>query len=288
VKRLNRSLIFGFLFGIVAIAVAISKEIDGMSAAVFFHPVGIIAVFGGIIATALISAPVSELSRIFMRTYYVIAYPRNNFMPTLREALRVSVGLNRDSQYLETNSDSVKNVMLKDGLAFLAMGYKTEDIRKFLEVKRDQNESSLGECSVFYYSMAKMGPAFGLLGTLIGLIILLYYHMSSGNMDKIASSMGIALTATLYGVGVANLIFSPLADYLQYNAERGAMQDTLIVEAVIQIKERRHPVYLLQALKSFVPREDYAEVDSLMQSEILRADNANVAPKKGGDGKKAS
>jgi chemotaxis protein MotA len=287
-KRLNRSLIFGFLFGIIAITWAISMEIDGMSAAVFFHPVGLVAVFGGIFATALVSAPIHELRRIASRTYYAILYPRNDYMPTLREAMKISIGLNRDSQFMETHADKIQNVMIKDGMSFVSMGYKTEDIRKFLEIKRDQNEASLGECSVFFYSMAKMGPAFGLLGTLVGLIILLYYHMSSGNMDKIASSMGIALTATLYGVGVANLLFSPLADYMQYNAERGSIQDTMIVEAVAQIKERRHPVYLLQALKSYMPREDYPEIERMMQTELLKQDSASASPKKGGDGKKAA
>ena len=129
--------------------------------------------------------------------------------------------------------------------------------------------------------MAKMGPAFGLLGTLIGLIILLYYHMSSGNMEKIASSMGIALTATLYGVGIANFVFSPLADYLQYNADRGATLDAMIVEAVIQIKERKHPVYLLQALKSYVPREDYPTIDRIMQNELLKQDSSPTPKQKG-------
>ena len=287
-KRLNRSLIAGILLGTLAIVFAIGIEIDGMSAAVFFHPVGVIAVFGGIFATALMSAPVHELGRIFKRTYYVIMYPRNNHMPTLREALRLSIGLNRDSQYLETAENTLENVMLRDGISLISMGYKTDDIRRFLDIKKDQNEAALGECSVFYYSMAKMGPAFGLLGTLIGLIILLYYHMSSGNMDKVASSMGIALTATLYGVGVANLIFSPLADYLQYNAERGAVQDAMIVEAVMQIKERRHPVYMLQALKSYMPREDYPEIDRIMQSELLKTDANASQGGKGGDGRRAA
>ncbi len=287
-KRFNRSLIFGFLFGIVSIVVAIGLEIDGMSAAVFLHPVGIIAVFGGIFATALISAPLHELGRIVQRSYFVIVYPRNDYMPTLREALGVSIGLNRDSQFLDGAEKTLNNAMLRDGISLISMGCKTDDIRRLLDIKKDQNESALGECSVFYYSMAKMGPAFGLLGTLIGLIILLYYHMSSGNMEKVASSMGIALTATLYGVGVANFIFSPLADYLQYNAERGAVQDAMVVEAVMQIKERRHPVYLLQALKSYMPREDYPEIDRIMQSELLKNDQ-NASPiGKGGDGRSAA
>jgi chemotaxis protein MotA len=285
-RRTNRSLIFGLLFGVLAIATAIIYEIDGMSARVFLHPVGLVAVFGGLIATALISAPLHQLQRILQRTWYVILYPRNNYLPNLRESLWVSVGLSRDSQFIEVNSTKVQNAMLRDGLSLISMGYKSEDIRRLLEVKKDQNETSLGECSVFYYSLAKMGPAFGLLGTLVGLIIMLYYHMSSGNMEKIASSMGIALTATLYGVGIANLILSPLADYLQYNADHCAMQDNMIIEAVIQIKERRHPVYLLQALKAYMPREDYSDVDRLLQTELLRPDSESGA--KGGSGKAAA
>ena len=284
-RRINKSLIIGLLLGFGAIVSAVFIEIDGMSARVFFHPVGVIAVFGGIIATALISSPFSEILRIFQRTWYVIRFPRNDFMPNLRESIWVSIGLSRDSQFVEVNGQKIKNAMLRDGLALISMGYKSEDIRRLLEIKKDQNESSLGECSVFYYSMAKMGPAFGLLGTILGLIIMLYYHMSSGNMEKIASSMGIALTATLYGVGVANLLLSPLADYLQYNAESCAKQDSMVIEAVVQIKERRHPVYLLQALKAYMPREDYPEVDRIMQDELLRHDTNG---KKNGGGSKAA
>ncbi len=285
-RRTNRSLIFGLMFGITIIAAAIYVEIDGMSAKVFLHPVGITAVFGGILSTALISAPSHHLWRMLQRTWYVIRFPRNNFLPNLREALQVSIGLNKDSQFLEIHGPKIQNAMLRDGVALISMGYKTEDIRRLLDIKKDQNEAALGECAVFYYSLAKMGPAFGLLGTLIGLIIMLYYHMSAGNMDKIASSMGIALTATLYGVGIANLVLSPLADYLQYNSEHCAMQDSMVIEAVVQIKERRHPVYLLQALKSYMPREDYPEVDRIMQTELLGKDIAGN--KKGDSGRSAA
>ena len=83
-RRTNRSLIIGLLLGFGAIASAVFIEIDGMSPRVFFHPVGIIAVFGGIFATALISAPLSEIARIFQRTWYVIRFPRNDFIPNLR------------------------------------------------------------------------------------------------------------------------------------------------------------------------------------------------------------
>lgn len=187
---------------------------------------------------------------------------------TLRDILRVSIGINKDVLYLEKLDAEVGNIMFRDGLSMVAMGFKGDDIRRLLEIKKEQNEASLSQCSVLFFNISKMGPAFGLLGTLVGLVILLYYHMGAGNMEKVASSMGVALTATLYGVGLSNLVFQPLAEYLQYNTERGAALDAMVIEGVVQIKERRHPIYLAQTLKAYVPREDYVDIDRIMQQEM--------------------
>ncbi len=267
-KRMNRTLIIGILLGFSIVTFGILYEIDGMSPKVFLHPVSILVVIGGTIAASLISMPFKELMRVFSRTYYAIKYPKNDFTSTLREIVRVSVSTNKDVLQLEKEISVIKNAMLREGLNFISMGFKTEDIKRYMEIKKDQNENALAECSISFFSMAKLGPAFGLLGTLIGLIILLYYHMGEGNMEKVASSMGVALTATLYGVGLANLIFAPLGDYMQYNAERCAELDNMIIEGVLQIKERRHPVYLLQALKAYLPREDYHILDEIMKQEL--------------------
>jgi chemotaxis protein MotA len=102
----------------------------------------------------------------------------------------------------------------------------------------------------------------------MGLVILLYYHMGGGNIDKVASSMGVALTATLYGVGMANLFFGPLAEYMQSMAEKSFLLDTLVIEGAVLIKERKHPVFLVQALKSYMPREDFERFDALIRDEI--------------------
>ena len=287
-RKINLSLIVGLLVGVMSIVAAIATEVTGGQAAVFLHPVGLIVVFGGIFGSALISSPSKETLRILTRTYYTIIRPRDDFMPVFKEAVAFSIGINRDSMYLENNVETVKNAMLKDGLSLILMGYKQDDIKRFLEIKQEENESSLGQCSVFYFGLAKMGPAFGLIGTLVGLIILLYFNMSTGNMDKVASSMGIALTATLYGVMSANLLFSPLADYMQYSAEMVMKQDSLVIEAIMQIKDRKHPVYLAQALKCYLPRDDYRKIDAIMNTELLRQDSPGTKTQKGQNGQKAA
>jgi chemotaxis protein MotA len=200
-----------------------------------------------------------------------VRFPKDEFIGTLREVIKVSVGVNKDVLYLEKLDSAVGNSMFRDGLALVGMGFKADDIRKLMEIKKAQNEAALAQCSVMFFNMAKMGPAFGLLGTLVGLIILLYYHMGEGNMEKIASSMGVALSATLYGVGLANLIFQPLAEYMQYNAERGAALDDMVIEGTVQIRERRHPIYLVQTLKAYMPREEYDAIERVMREEMAAA-----------------
>jgi chemotaxis protein MotA len=278
-KRFNLTLAFGLLLGILIIFGSVAYEIDGASAAVFVHPVAIFIVFGGTLTVSFISTPIDDLKRIVTRTIYVIRFPRNDFRETLRDILHVSVGSSKDVLFLEKFNKTVHNAMFRDGLVLIGMGFKSEEIRRFLEIKKNQNEGALAQCAVLFFNMAKTGPAFGLLGTLVGLIILLYYHMGSGDMAKVASSMGVALTATLYGVGLANLIFQPLAEYMQYNAENGAALDDMVIEGTIQIKERRHPIYLLQALKAYMPREDYDVVERIMKEEMNDANKKS--PSKG-------
>jgi len=275
--RFNKAFLLGSVLGLAVVWLALKLELGGNSVKIFVNPVAILIVFGGTLACALVSLPFQDLWRVIERTWYAVRNPKTDFLGTAVQVIRLSVETNRDQLYLEKAESIVGHVMLKDSVQLINMGFKSEDLRRFLEVRRDQNESALNQASIFYFSLSKLGPALGLVGTLIGLVILLYYHMGGGNIDKVASSMGVALTATLYGVAMANLIFGPLAEYMQLTAEKSYLLDTLVIEGVVQIKERKHPVYLVQVLKSYIPREDFAKFDLLVRQEIKRKGESAMA-----------
>lgn len=272
-RRANLSILMGLILGVAVLTGAIIMEIKGESATVFMHPVAALIVLGGSLACSLIFSPMSELIRIAQRTYYAIRFPKNDYLGTIRDIVKMSVGVSKDVMYIEKAESDIRNMMFRDGLQLIIMGFKADDIRRFMEVRRDQNEFGVNQCSVLYFNLAKLGPALGLVGTLLGLVILLYYHMGGDNIAQVASSMGVALTATLYGVAFANLIFGPLSEYMQYIAEKGILLDTLIIEGIVMIKERKHPIYLVQALKSYIPREDFEAVDEIMKQEMVGAKN---------------
>jgi chemotaxis protein MotA len=100
------------------------------------------------------------------------------------------------------------------------------------------------------------------LGTLLGLIALLYFQMASQDMSRIASSMGVALTATLYGVSLSNLIFGPLGEYLHSCAQKSARLDEIVLDGALMLRERRGPVYMLQSLRVSLPRHALTEFDN--------------------------
>ena len=276
-RRINSAFLVGAALAAFIIYFALKFELGANSILIFLNPVALAIVVGGTFACAMMSVPFKDFYRIVERTYYAIRFPKTDFLGTAAQLVRLSVGSNRDVLHLEKAEDTVQNVMLKDSIQLINMGFKGEDLRRFMEVRRDQNESSLNQASIFYFSLSKLGPALGLVGTLIGLVILLYYHMGGGNIDKVASSMGVALTATLYGVGLSNLLFGPLAEYMQLSAEKSFLLDTLVIEGVVQIKDRKHPVYLVQALKSYMPREDFSAFDALIRNEISSPREAAAA-----------
>jgi chemotaxis protein MotA len=98
--------------------------------------------------------------------------------------------------------------------------------------------------------MGRFAPAFGMIGTLMGLVMML------GNMrdpSKIGSGMAVALLTTLYGALAANILFLPVAEKLKYTSKREVLAMELIFRGVLALQEGEHPRIIEQKLKTFHP-----------------------------------
>jgi chemotaxis protein MotA len=102
-------------------------------------------------------------------------------------------------------------------------------------------------------TMAVFAPAFGMLGTLFGLIHMLYGLGSSG-IAEIGAAMGFAMITTLYGIVAANLFLKPLAMKLERRHQQEYSVNHMLCEALLLVQERRHPSLILDALESFGPQ----------------------------------
>ncbi|NRA87877.1 MAG: MotA/TolQ/ExbB proton channel family protein [Rhizobiales bacterium] len=144
----------------------------------------------------------------------------------------------------------IEDDFLKKGVQYIADGYEDDVIRENLERERDQNLTRLAEGQRFYKALTDSAPAFGMIGTLVGLVAML------GNMEdpsKIGPSMAVALLTTLYGAVIANVICQPVADKLDAKFIVEEVNQSMIIDGVIQIRNNASPDLIKEALAAYLP-----------------------------------
>jgi len=127
--------------------------------------------------------------------------------------------------------------------------------------------------------MGSYAPAFGMLGTLIGLVNMLF-SMSDGGFDTIGLNMAVALITTFYGLILANLLFKPIATKLEDRTEQRVRTLGMALEAVNLISQQRTPSYIRETLYSFL-----ADYDDEVMGNSGNAGNAGNTGNTGNAGK---
>ena len=144
----------------------------------------------------------------------------------------------------------VDDPFLKRGVRMIADGFSSEAIRTSLERERDLDYERIHHGHVIFKAFGEAAPGMGMVGTLIGLVSM-FGHMD--DPKKIGPGMAIALLTTLYGAVFANVLCLPIADKLAGRAEEEGTNRTLIIEALIMIREGKNPATMRDELASFLP-----------------------------------
>ena len=143
-----------------------------------------------------------------------------------------------------------KDPLLYHGMQLLVTGYKPEKLRVMLESEVETTfERNLIQADILR-TMAAIAPAFGMIGTLVGLIVML--DNMAGDPTRLGKGLAIALLTTLYGVMLAQFIFKPAARKLQQKEEMLRFRNHLIVEGLVLLSEQRSPMVIQDALNCFL------------------------------------
>src|SRR3569833_1169353 len=142
--------------------------------------------------------------------------------------------------------------ILAKGIRYVADGYDLEFIRDNLERDRDNFLMHLDEGSKIYRAIGDCAPAFGMIGTLIGMVQM-FANMT--DPSKLGPFMATALLATLYGALVANLFCLPFADKLHGKLLDEETNRTLIIDGVLMIRESKSPTLVREMLLAYLPEK---------------------------------
>lgn len=150
---------------------------------------------------------------------------------------------------LEEAANNIEDEFLKKGIMLIVDGTDPELVRSILETELSSVDARHGEKVNFWANWAGMGPAWGMIGTLVGLVNMLY------NMDDMASigpNMAVALLTTLYGSLLANWICVPISFKLKMNNGIEVKMKEVMVEGLLSIQAGENPRVIEEKLKSFL------------------------------------
>lgn len=251
----------------VAVSLIVSSiALGGGSFAAFIDLPSALIVLGGAMAAALVSFPLRNFASVFRVTAKSLFYRLESVPQLSDEIVRLAELARRQGLLsLETQLTNIRHPFLLLGVQLAIDGTRPEATEDILRTElsavahRHRDGKGVIDC------MGRFSPAFGMIGTLMGLVMML------GNMrdpSKIGSGMAVALLTTLYGALAANVVFLPIAEKLKFTSRQELLAMELIVRGVLAIQAGEHPRVIEQKLKSFDPDRSLSEIRPTIRQEI--------------------
>lgn len=159
---------------------------------------------------------------------------------------------------LEEAANDLEDEFMKKGILLIVDGTDPDLVRSIMDTELVSIEGRHKKVIKFWEDLGSMGPAWGMIGTLVGLVNML---QNMSDPSSIGPAMSVALLTTLYGSILANWICAPVANKLKVNNETEMMLKEIMIEGLLSIQAGENPRVIEEKLKSFLPPKDRALTD---------------------------
>lgn len=167
----------------------------------------------------------------------------------IQEAIHIADAA-RKGGLLSLESIEVSHPFMEKGIQMLVDGHDSEVLQKALKKDMDVTTERHNLGIRFFQAIGELGPAMGMVGTLLGLVQML---SSMEDPKAIGPAMAIALLATLYGAVLSNMLAFPIADKLRLRADEERMNQSLILDALNGIQAGQNPRVIEEVLNKYLP-----------------------------------
>lgn len=224
--------------------------IIGGQLGLYFNLASFFIVVGGTMGAAMISFGIDRLAVVWK----VLNVSLRSKQKKPEEIIEALVDLSLKSKLkgllsLQEDEEEASVLFLRHALGLLVDGYPVAQIRDFLNAEMFFFRMRRDEIERILKTLGESSPAFGLVGSIVGLIAML---AGVGDTATILSTVPIALTSTLYGLLLANFFFLPLMAHIQERTDHELLLQKIIIEGVVAIGSNLHPRTLEMKLKSLL------------------------------------
>ncbi len=244
---MDLSSVIGLVAGIAVVIVTIS--LSGSLAGYVDIP-SIVCTFGGAIAMTVMAFPAAKLKEGLAAVKYVFYYSEMNAESIIKSIIDLAnIARKEGLLALEEAAQELKDDFLQKGILLIVDGTDPELVRNILETElafvEDRHKSNQG----VYEYLASIGPGFGMLGTLIGLINML---ANLSDPSTVGPNMAVAIITTFYGSIIQNMFCNPVINKLKLRSSQESLLKEVMLEGMLSIQAGENPRIIEEKLKAFM------------------------------------
>jgi len=250
----NFGTLIGFVVAFTVFAASVVMSFRNAHVLIDVHA-GLI-VLGGTFAVALICFPMKQISSL-LRVFFkrLLGRSRRDYGAIIRDLVLLAEAHKRGTKAFEAAATKVQDPFLKDSAEMLFWArteISDEELRDLLETAVDTHYKLYTDEARIFRTMARFPPAFGLMGTTMGMIALLQSLGGADAKNMIGPAMAIALVATLYGLILTNFVFIPIAENLTKQTQEDLVARNIVVEGIMLIHAGKPTRYIEEKTKRFL------------------------------------
>jgi chemotaxis protein MotA len=278
---MNPSTLIGIAASLMLLAGVLAWSVD--PTATFLNLPGLAIVLVGTLAAGFISYPLREVVRVVRLVGLVFRHERSQAETDIQDLVQLArLWCSGDVRGVERELAGVHNPFLRTGTELVIAHTPEQEILDLLHWRIARLKARERAEAQIFRSLALYAPAFGMVGTLLGLVNMLA-TLDATDIGIIGSHMAIALLSTFYGIVLANLILKPVAVKLERRTEERLILMNMILEGVSLMSRRRLPAFIEATLRTFIA-EHHDELSDAPRRATVRGQasaTAGVAAREG-------
>jgi len=258
---MNVGTLVGFILAITSFVATMLMSFKNI--AVVLDPHAFVIVVGSTVAVTLICFPagrIYELLKVVAKR--LLGKNNRDYAALIQEIVMLSEGHRKGIKTFESLIPKIQDPFLKDAanaIFWVKADVSPEEMRDLLETRVMTHLKIYTNEAKIFKTLAKFPPAFGLMGTSIGMIALLQSLGGENAKNEVGPSMSVALVATLYGLVLANFLFLPIAENLIEQTNEDTLARNMVVEGIMLIQANKPTKYVEEKIKSYLLPKDRGE-----------------------------
>jgi chemotaxis protein MotA len=236
--------------GLAAAAVLGGQAMEGGHIGLFVQPAAFLIVMGGTLAAVLLHYPLPVFMQGMRMARWVFRPPESEAITLIRRVVQWSHTARQDGLLaLERHVNMTHDPFQKTGLQLLIDGADATKLRDTLDVQIVNFETTERQAARVWEAAGGYAPTLGILGAVMGLIHVMENLTEPG---KLGTGIAVAFVATIYGVGLANLVFLPIANKIKFTIARRVSEREIVCDGLMGIAQGDNPRIIEARMKGYL------------------------------------